>query len=108
MCPCINYIGKIVDVPSADALKDLSFQLKNEVQNLFCVLGANVGGKPFLSVMIDERLVKEKNFNAGNIVRELAKEIQGGGGGQPFFATAGGKDVGGLERAVERAQEMMG
>ena len=57
--------------------------------------------------MIDEPLVKEKNFKAGNIIYELAKEIQGGGGGQPFFATAGGKDAGGLEKAVEKAKSLV-
>ena len=54
--------------------------------------------------MIAENLVKEKGLNAGNIVRELAKEIKGGGGGQPFFATAGGSDISGLDRALAKAK----
>lgn len=103
----ITFIGSIVNLRSADALKDLSYQLKNEVRNLFLVLGANIDGKPQLAVMIDETLVKEKNLNAGNIIRELAKEIQGGGGGQPFFATAGGKNPEGLEKAVEKAKKIL-
>jgi len=103
----INYIGSIVNLRSADALKDLSYQLKNEVENLFLVLGANIDGKPHLAVMIDETLVKEKNLHAGNIIRELAGEIQGGGGGQPFFATAGGKNAEGLKKAVERARDIL-
>jgi alanyl-tRNA synthetase len=57
-------------------------------------------------VILDESLIGSKNLNAGLIVRELAKEIQGGGGGQPFFATAGGKDLAGLERVVEKAREL--
>ncbi len=57
--------------------------------------------------MIAENLVKEKSLNAGSIVRELAKEIKGGGGGQPFFATAGGSDVSGLDKALERAKEFV-
>ena len=54
--------------------------------------------------MIEESLVKEKGLNAGNIIRDLAKEIQGGGGGQPFYATAGGKDVSGLQKALDKAK----
>jgi len=92
-----------VNLRSADALKDLSYQLKNDISNLFLVLGTNIDGKPQLAVMIDEILVKEKNLHAGNIIRELAKEIQGGGGGQPFFATAGGKNADGLQTAVNKA-----
>lgn len=57
--------------------------------------------------MISDELAKEKGLHAGNIVRDLAKEIQGGGGGQPFFATAGGKDAAGLERAISRSREFI-
>ncbi len=103
----INFIGSVVEVRTADALKDLCYQLKHEIPNAFILLGANIDGKPLLGVMIDEALVKEKNFHAGNIIRELAKEIKGGGGGQPFFATAGGKDASGLGNAVEKGKEML-
>lgn len=102
----INTLVQKVTLPSADALKNLSFQLKNEVGNLFAVLAADIDGKPQISVIIDETLVKDKGLNAGQIVRDLAKNIQGGGGGQPFFATAGGKDISGLDRVVEQAKEM--
>ena len=60
-----------------------------------------------VTVMISENLVKDKGMNAGNIVRELAKEIKGGGGGQPFFATAGGSDVSGLDKALVRAKDFV-
>ena len=99
----INKLIELVDIPSAEQLKNLSYQLKQETENLFCVLGTAIDGKPLLSVMISENLVKEKNLHAGNIVKELAKEIQGGGGGQPFYATAGGTKSEGLKAALEKA-----
>jgi alanyl-tRNA synthetase len=100
----INFIAEMVSLPNAEAIKNLAYQLKDVVENLFLVLAANIEDKPLLTVMISDNLVKEKGMNAGNIVRELAKEIQGGGGGQPFFATAGGKNVDGLESALEKAK----
>ena len=96
-----------ITVPNADNLKKLSFELKNEVPGLFAVLAADVAGKPQISVVIDETLVSSKGLNAGQIVRDLAKEIQGGGGGQPFFATAGGKKIEGLDAVVTKANEML-
>lgn len=99
----INIIADRVEVDNANALKDIAFQLKNEVDNLFLVLGAEINGKPQLAVMISENLVKEKNLNAGQIVREAGREIKGGGGGQPFFAMAGGKDAEGISAAIEKA-----
>ncbi|HTD98296.1 MAG TPA: alanine--tRNA ligase [Mucilaginibacter sp.] len=103
----INFIAEKVALPNADAVKNLAYQLKDIVSDLFLVLAADFDGKPNLTVMISENLVKEKGLNAGNIVRELAKEIKGGGGGQPFFATAGGSDVSGLDKALARAQEFI-
>ena len=100
----INFIAQKVQLPNADAIKNLAYQLKDIVANLFLVLAADIDGKPSLTVMIAENLVKEKGLNAGAIVRELAKEIKGGGGGQPFFATAGGSDVSGLDKALEKAK----
>jgi alanyl-tRNA synthetase len=100
----VNFIAQKVDLPNAEAIKNLAYNLKDIVPNLFLVLGAEIDGKPGITVMIAENLVKEKNLNAGTIVRELAKEIKGGGGGQPFFATAGGSDVSGLTRALEKAK----
>lgn len=100
----INFIAEMVALPNAEAIKNLAYQLKDVVENLYLVLAANIDDKPLLTVVISENLVKEKGMNAGNIVRELAKEIQGGGGGQPFFATAGGKNVTGLLNALEKAK----
>jgi alanyl-tRNA synthetase len=99
----INIITGQVDVDNAAMIKDLAFQLKNEVDNLFLVLGADIDGKPNLTVMISENLVNEKGLNAGKIVREAGREIKGGGGGQPFYATAGGKNSSGIQAAIEKA-----
>lgn len=103
----LNVLVAQVDVPNAEQLKNLSFQLKQETENLFCVLGTVIDGKPLLSVMISDNLVKEKNLHAGNIIKELAKEIQGGGGGQPFYATAGGTKVEGLATALQKAKTLI-
>jgi alanyl-tRNA synthetase len=100
----INLIAQQVELPNTDAVKSLAYAVKDLVNDLFLVLACDIDGKPSLTVMVSENLVKERNLNAGNIVRELAKEIQGGGGGQPFFATAGGKDSSGLARALEKAK----
>ncbi len=103
----VNIICGEVEVDHAGMLKDLSFQLKNEVENLFLVLGADISGKPILSVMISENLVAEKGLNAGQIVREAGREIKGGGGGQPFYATAGGKDGSGMSAAIDKARSFL-
>ncbi|MDB5152340.1 MAG: alaS [Mucilaginibacter sp.] len=103
----INFIAEKVALPNADAVKNLAYQLKDIVSNLFLVLATDIDGKPNLTVMISENLVKEKGLNAGNIIRELAKEIKGGGGGQPFFATAGGSDISGLDKALAKAKSFI-
>ncbi len=103
----VNFIGQKVDLPNADALKTLAFSLRDSVDNLFLILAADFEGKPNLSVMISETLVKDRNYNAGNIVRDLAKSIQGGGGGQAFFATAGGKNSGGLQEAINKGRTII-
>jgi len=102
----INTIAATVDIQNPDAIKDLAFQLRNEVENLFMVLGTVSGDKAMISVMISDNLVKDKGLNASAIIREAAKEIQGGGGGQPFYATAGGKNPAGLEKALAKAVEI--
>ena len=96
----IRFRARMVDL-DASALKDLSFGLGKEIENLFLLLGSQSNGKALLACYISKDLVQSKDLNAGQIVRELGKYIQGGGGGQPFYATAGGKDPGGLEKAIQ-------
>lgn len=103
----VNVITAKVSVPSAEALKQLCFDLKNKIENFYGVIGAEFGGKPQIAVIIDEAVMKDKNLHAGNIVKELAKEMKGGGGGQPYFATAGGSDASGLERAIEKGKSFV-
>lgn len=100
----VNSIVQRISVPNAEVLKKISFELRNEVDNLFAVLAADIDGSPQISVVIADHLVKEKGLNAGNLVREFAKAIKGGGGGQPFFATAGGKDLSGLDQVITEAK----
>jgi alanyl-tRNA synthetase len=93
-----------VSVPNVDALKNIAYALRNQFDDLLLVLAADVDNKPQVTVMIGERLMQTNKFHAGNMVKELAKEIDGGGGGQPFFATAGGKNLNGLNAVVEKAR----
>ena len=96
----VNFLAKEVDLDPA-GIKDLAFELGGEVDNLFVLFGANNNGKALLSCYVSKNLVEEKSLNAGQIVRELGKYIQGGGGGQPFFATAGGKKPEGIAEALD-------
>ena len=92
-----------------DAAKDLAFKISAAVpENLFCVLGTMADDKPMLTLMISKNLVKDHDLNAGKIVREAAKLIQGGGGGAPHFATAGGHNLDGLNAALDKALEVAG
>jgi len=103
----INLIAEKIDLENADAIKNISFELKNQLENLVCVLGATIDGKAHLSVIISENLVKDKKLNASVLIRDAAKEIQGGGGGQPFYATAGGKNAAGIPAALERMKNFL-
>ncbi len=98
----IQFLAKLVDL-DANAAKDLAYEIGATGKNIFLVLATAEEEKPMLSCYISKELVAEKNFNAGTVVRELGKYIQGGGGGQPFFATAGGKNVAGIADALENA-----
>ncbi|HIB49554.1 MAG TPA: alanine--tRNA ligase [Flavobacteriaceae bacterium] len=102
----VNFLAKEIDL-DAGGMKDLAFEIGGEVDNLFLLFGSKSNGKALLSCYISKELVAEKNLNAGQIVRELGKHIQGGGGGQPFFATAGGKNPDGVEKALEVAKDFI-
>jgi alanyl-tRNA synthetase len=96
-----------VSVPTADVLKNIAYGLRNQFDDLLLVLAADVDGKPQVAVMIGEKLAQTNTYHAGNMVKELAKEIDGGGGGQPFFATAGGKNLSGLDAVTEKARKLI-
>lgn len=102
----VNFLAKKLDL-EASAIKDVCFELGSQFQNLFLLFGTEQKGKAILTCYISKDLVQEKNLNAGQIVRELGKHIQGGGGGQPFFATAGGKNVAGIEDALRDAKKFL-
>ncbi|MDA9885939.1 alanine--tRNA ligase [Flavobacteriaceae bacterium] len=102
----IHFLATEVDL-DAGLMKDLAFDLGQNNQALFLVLASKKGGKPILSCYISKELVAEKNLNAGNVVRILGKHIQGGGGGQAFFATAGGKNADGIAAALKAARELI-
>ncbi|WP_432714845.1 alanine--tRNA ligase [Pedobacter sp.] len=103
----INLIAVHIDLPHVDAVKNLAFSIKEMVDNLFLVFTTLIDDKPGITVMLSENLVSGKGLNASLIVRELAKEIQGGGGGQPFYATAGGKNKEGLPAVLTKAAAMV-
>jgi alanyl-tRNA synthetase len=102
----IQFLAKQVDL-DANGAKDLAYELGNIGTNLFIVLATAEEGKPMLTCYISKELVAEKGLNAGQVVRELGKHIQGGGGGQPFFATAGGKNAAGIDTALTAAVEFI-
>ncbi len=103
----INLIATHVDLPNAEAVKNLAFAVKDLVDDLFLVFTTLIDDKPGITVMLAESLVKDRGLNASNIVRELAKDIQGGGGGQSFYATAGGKNKAGLANVLHKVEAMI-
>lgn len=103
----ISFIAEVISLSSPDAVKNLSFALRNEIENLFLLLCYESEGKAFLSLIIADELIKKHQWDASKMIRELAKEIQGGGGGQPFYATAGGKNAAGFSKAIAKASEMI-
>jgi alanyl-tRNA synthetase len=95
-----------IDIQDAALLKDLAFQIDNTLEKVVIVFTAKIQDKPQILVSISKSICNEKNLHAGNMVRTLAKNIDGGGGGQPFFATAGGKKIEGLNKVLEDAKKL--
>ena len=100
----VNVIISKINFDNAEETKNVLYELRNEVPNLFCVIAQEIKSKPSISIIINDNLVKEKNLNAGTLIRDLAKEINGGGGGQPFYAQAGGTKIDGLDSVIEKAK----
>jgi alanyl-tRNA synthetase len=104
----VNFIGDIVEVSNADALKKLCFDLKNHLRDHVAVLCVNIGGKPFVAVGISETVTVAKNLDAGKIIKEkIAPLIKGGGGGQKTLATAGGQDATNLKLVIEVVKKLL-
>lgn len=103
----IHFLAEKVELGNVDLIKNLLFELKQEFSNSYFLLAAEIDQKPHLALMISDDLVEQKKLNASQIIRELGKEIQGGGGGQAFFATAGGKNVDGISSALEKSKSYL-
>jgi len=101
------YLITKIDLDNAEAIKTLCFELKQKYPSSFILLGAVVNEKPLLALAIGDEWVKSKALNAGILVRELGKHIKGGGGGQPFFATAGGSELSGMDLALEEGKKVV-
>jgi len=98
----INIIAEEIQLKSAENIKTLAFELKSEIKNLCLIIGADLGGKAHLTVMISENLVKDLSLDARQMIREVSADIQGGGGGQDYYVTAGGKNPAGIAKAIKK------
>ncbi len=104
----VSFIGDIVEVSNPDALKKLCFDLRNNLNDYIAVLGANIGGKPFVAIGISDAVVAARSLDAGKLIKEhVAPLIKGGGGGQKNLATAGGQEVGGLTEVITRIKGLL-
>ncbi|MDQ1332257.1 MAG: alanyl-tRNA synthetase, partial [Bacteroidota bacterium] len=103
----IRFIAGEIETDSADTLKAIAYELRKDSDDIVAVVGSSIGGKAHIIVMVSEGLVKEKNISAIDIIKEIAAEISGGGGGQPFLATAGGKNPDGISRALKKAENIL-
>ncbi|MBV9986477.1 MAG: alanine--tRNA ligase [Chitinophagaceae bacterium] len=105
----VQFLGAIVEVNSADALKKICFELKNELKDYLVVLAANVEGKPQVAILIDEKISVSRSLEAPKIIKEhIAPLIKGGGGGQKTLASAGGQDASNLPRVIEAVRALLG
>lgn len=103
----INVIAQKIDLTNSEAIKNISFELRNQLPDSFILLASESEGKAMLSLIISDHLVQSGKLNATTIIRSISKHIQGGGGGQPFYATAGGKNPAGIEAAIQEALSMI-
>ncbi len=104
----VTFVGEIIEVSSADALKKLCFDLKNKLHDHVVVLCANIDGKPFVAIGIADTVVAAKNLDAGKIIKDyVAPLIKGGGGGQKNLATAGGQDISNLRVVIEKVKGLL-
>jgi alanyl-tRNA synthetase len=104
----VTFVGDVIEVSNADALKKLCFDLKNKLHDHVAVLCANIDGKPFVAIGISDTVVAAKNLDAGKIIKEhIAPLIKGGGGGQKNLATAGGQDVSNLRAVIEKVKTLL-
>lgn len=104
----ISFLGQQVSVSSADSLKRLVTDLKSHLNDHVIVLGANIDGKPFVAVGVDDKVVAAKGLDAGKIIKEhVAPLVKGGGGGQKTLATAGGQDINGLQAAIDKVKTLL-
>jgi alanyl-tRNA synthetase len=103
----INVIAEEIRLKSTDHIKTLVYELKDQIADLFLVIGADIQGKAHISIMISDKLVQEFKLDARKIIREIAPEIEGSGGGQTFYATAGGKKPEGIGNAISKALNIL-
>ena len=103
----VTLLAGQIEAGSADILKSIAYQIRNSSDNTILVAGAEIDGKAHIVAMVCDSLVKEKMLNAVLVIREIAGEIDGGGGGQPFLATAGGKKPSGIPEALKKAEEYL-
>ena len=104
----VTFIGDIVEVSNAEALKKLCFDLKNNLNDYVAVLCANIGGKPSVAIGISDTVVAARNLDAGKIIKEqVSSLIKGGGGGQKNLATAGGQDASKLQQVIEKVKSLL-
>lgn len=99
----INVIAEKIELDHADAVKNISFEMRNQLQNAFILLAFTSKDKIMLSLILSDNLVQERKWNAADIIRKISKHIDGGGGGQAFYATAGGKNISGINQAFDDA-----
>jgi alanyl-tRNA synthetase len=103
----VNFVSGVIDSDSPEVLKNVAYQIRTSSVNTVMVIGSKNAGKANILVTVTDDLVKEKNISAINIIKEISGEINGGGGGQPFLATAGGKNPNGITNAIAKAAEFI-